>query len=222
MSSSTHELFEAIRTGDKAYLAARLSEQPDLAHVRSAQGISPVLWAYYTGQTDLLPTLLTAQPRLDIHDLAALGDGTHLRALLASESAQASAYSSDGFTALHYAAFFSGDVDVATALLEAGVEVDAVARNAQKVTPLHSAVAGRHTAIIHLLLAHGANVNARQQGGETALMGAAQNGDEELVAYLLTQGADPNLMTDDGRNAADVALEAGHTALASILREKLT
>lgn len=222
MSSSSHDLFAAIRAGDKARLTALLAEQPDLANARSEQGVSPVLWAYYTGQTDLLPTLLAVNPRVDILDLAALGDLVRLRALLAADPAQVSAYSDDGFTALHYAAFFSGDIDLATALLEAGAEVDAVARNAQKVTPLHSAAARQHNAIIYLLLARGANVNARQQGGETPLMEAAQNGDRELVLHLLAQGADPSLVTDDGRSAADFALGAGHTNLAAILREKLT
>lgn len=219
--STSHDLFAAIRMGDGTRLTTLLAEQPTLVNARSQEGISLVLWAYYTGATDLLPTLLAANPQLDIHDVAAMGDLDHLRALLTSDPSLARAYSSDGFTALHYVAFFSGSAEVASSLLNAGAEVDAVARNPQQVTPLHSATARSHNAIIQLLLAQGANVNARQAGGETPLMEAAQNGDAALVDYLLTHGADPTLAMDDGRTSADFALAAGHAALAATLRGKM-
>jgi ankyrin repeat protein len=219
--SPSQDLFTVIRTGDSAQLATLLAEQPALVNARSPQGISAVLWAHYTGQTDLLPTLLAANPQLDIHDMAAMGDLSRLRALLASNPSLAQAYSSDGFTALHYVAFFNGNTDLASSLLEAGAEVDAVARNDQQVTPLHSAAAHRHNAVIQLLLAHGANVNARQENGETPLMEAAQNGDTALVGDLLARGADPLLATDDGRTAAHFAETAGHTDLAATLRGKV-
>lgn len=217
----SQDLFTAIRTGDSTYLTTLLTAQPTLVNARSSQGISTVLWAHYTGQTDLLPLLLAANPQLDIHDVAALGDLQQLRTLLASNSALAQAYSPDGFTALHYVAFFSGKADLACALLEAEAEVDAVAHNAQQVTALHSAVASRHHAVIQSLLAHGANVNARQQGGETPLMEAAQNGDVGLVDDLLEHGANPTLTMEDGRTAADFAAHAGHADLATTLRHKM-
>jgi ankyrin repeat protein len=50
-------------------------------------------------------------------------------------------------------------------------------------------------------LAHGANVNARDAKGATALMYAALYGDVEHVNLLLDKGADPNLLNDLGINA---------------------
>ena len=219
--STPQKFFTAIAAGDQAQVSALLAEEPELASARSQDGISPILWAYYTGETDLLPTLLAAHPQLDLHDAAALGDLARLRALLADNPGQAGAYSGDGFTALHYAAFFSGNADVASSLLDAGAEVDAVARNSQQVTPLHSAAARRDNTIAQLLLARGANVNARQQGGETALMEAAQNGDTALFDSLLSYGADPTLSTEDGRTAVDFALATGHTELAATIHNNI-
>ena len=65
-----------------------------------------------------------------------------------------------------------------------------MARNANiVVTPLQSAAAGSHSGIVKLLLAAGADPNARQPDGSTALDAARQNGDEESEEALLAAGA---------------------------------
>ena len=218
--STTHDLFAAIAADDVTRLATLLAEQPALVNARSSEGISPILWAYYTGKTHLLPTLLAANPLLDIHDATVLGNTDRLHTLLAENPSLAQAYSSDGFTALHYVAFFNGNTEIASLLLDAGAEVDCVAHNRQQVTPLHSAAAGQHEAIVQFLVAHGADVNARQERSITPLMEAAQNGDTALTNYLLAHGADPTLTSDEGQTAADFAINSGHTDLATELRSK--
>jgi len=56
-------------------------------------------------------------------------------------------------------------------------------------------------AAVRSSLAHGANVNARDTKGATALMYAALYGDVDFVNLLLEKGADPNLSNDLGINA---------------------
>ena len=68
-----------------------------------------------------------------------------------------------------------------------------------------------------LLLGAGADPNARQQVGYTPLMGAAAAGRDDIADLLLEKGADPALVSEDGKTAADVAREHGHTALADRL-----
>ena len=93
-----------------------------------------------------------------------------------------------------------------------------VAGNEMRVQPLHSAAAGRHLEVCRLLLAAGADVDARQAGGFTPLHAAAQNGDPELVELFLSARADPPAPTDDGETPADTAEAAGHPDVARRLR----
>jgi ankyrin repeat protein len=127
----------------------------------------------------------------------------------------ANAFSEDGFTALHFAAFLGG-AEAARVLIDAGADVAAVAQNAMEVQPLNSAAAGR-TEVVALLLDAGAPVDAQQHGGYTALHEAALNGNDALVDVLLAHGADVGLTDDERRTAADHAERNGHTDLAARL-----
>jgi len=51
------------------------------------------------------------------------------------------------------------------------------------------AVRGRHEATVRLLLEHGADVNARNETGATALSWATERGFTEIVALLRKAGA---------------------------------
>jgi ankyrin repeat protein len=73
----------------------------------------------------------------------------------------------DRQTPLHYASA-SGRKQVAAVLLANGADPEAVAYNSG-FRPLHSAVRGLHLEVVELLLAHGANVNARTRSFRTPL-----------------------------------------------------
>lgn len=68
------------------------------------------------------------------------------------------------------------------------------------------------------MIALGADVNARDIFGSTALMLAAGRGKEALVRLLLLSGADPSLMTCRGSTAHTWALERGHEQIARELQ----
>ena len=198
-------VFELIDAGDADALRDELDLDPELAGQRNADDRSPVLHALYTGKNELVEPLLDANPPLDVFDSAAVGRTRGLEELLDAEPGLATAWSNDGFTALHLAAFF-GQEEAAKTLLERGADANLVARNESiHVTPLHSAAAGSHAAIVRLLLEHGADPSAAQDGGFTPLHSAAQNDDRESVEALLEAGADPSLANDEGRKPADLA-----------------
>ncbi|HEY6449653.1 MAG TPA: ankyrin repeat domain-containing protein [Candidatus Cybelea sp.] len=156
---------------------------------------SELLTALYNQRADEAAALASRLPRLDVFEAAAMGDAARLRELLTADPACARAWSDDGFTPLHLAAFFAHPECVRT-LIEAGADADACSQNAMSVQPLHGAVASRSLRCVELLLEVGSDPNARQAGGYTPLHEAVHNGNRAIEAALLAAGADPSLTPD--------------------------
>ena len=162
--------------------------------------------ALYAGRTDEARALASARSDLDVFEAAAIGDVERLRTLLDDNAALANAWSEDGFTALHFTAFF-GHPDAAKLLTERGADLEARSTNEQfalDAAPLHSASAAGQLEVCGVLLDAGADVNAVQHGGYTALLDAAANGNMELVDFLVERGADTTARLDDGRGVDDL------------------
>ena len=211
----TADLIAAVKAGDVAALEALLARDPELAGALE-DGIPAVRIALYHRQPAALEALLAAQPPLDGLDHAALGWADDLRRDLAADPELVSRRSDDGFTALHYACFFGGPAATA-ALLEAGADPNAEADNPARVRPLHSAAAARDAESARLLIEAGADLDARQAGGFTALQAAAHHDDEAIAALLLRHGADPALRNDEGADAAGIARANESAAVLALL-----
>jgi uncharacterized protein len=211
--------FAAIDGGTAARVADALAADPALAEARDRDGVSATMHALYHGRPDVAETIAAALPELDVFEAAALGRLGRLGELLAAQPAVASARSADGFTALHFPAFFGiGDAAAASRLLiGAGADVNARSENSLSVLPIHSAVAANHDDVVAVLVDAGADVNARQSGGWTPLHGAAQNGSLASVERLLAADADPAARNDDGMSALELARDAGHGAIVARL-----
>jgi ankyrin repeat protein len=181
---------------------------------------SAILTAMYHNKRDEAKALATDAAALTVWEAAALGDDARLRALLDKDPALANAFAPDGHTPLGLAAFF-GPPSTTRLLLERGAQVSTAARNEMKVQPLHAAVAARNREAAALLLAHGADPNARQQVGYTPLMGAASAGRQDLVDLLLVHGADAALANDEGKTAAEIAREHGHAHIVTSVRASM-
>ena len=67
------------------------------------------------------------------------------------------------------------------------------------------APAGMLAAVKYLVEDLGADVNAYDHEGNTALHHAAARGDVEMIQYLVSKGADVNAVTREGRTTADMA-----------------
>ena len=156
-----------------------------------ASELGPVLEALYMGERDRAGELAAKAGSPNVFEAAALGDAERLEELLRKDSQLGKAPSPDGFTALHYAAFF-GSPDAVRALVSAGADLEARSTNqefAPEATPLHSAIAAGRMDNAEVLLEAGADPNARQHGGFTPLMEAEQRGDLDLAELLIQHGA---------------------------------
>jgi uncharacterized protein len=162
--------------------------------------------ALYEGRTDEARAIAASRSDLDVFEAAAIGDVERLREVLDADASLANAWSEDGFTPLHFAAFF-GHPEAAKLLIERGADLEARSTNEQfalDAAPLHSASAAGQLEVCRVLLDAGADVNAVQHGGYTALLDAAANKNQELVDFLLERGADRSARLDDGRGVDDL------------------
>jgi len=220
MASTPDDLFDAIEAGDGARVDTLLDADPALASSRDASGVSALMRALYRFDKPLIEIVKRRVDTLDVFEAAAFGDVDRLAVLLGEEPSIVTAYSGDGFTALHLAAFF-GRFEAAALLIERGAEVDAFGRGWMTGTAMHSAVSRLQSEVVRILLEAGANPNLRQSAGWTPLHAAAMNGDLTSVELLLASGADPAATNDEGRSVIDLATESGDEATADRIRSAL-
>ena len=109
-----------------------------------------------------------------------------------------------------------GRDDVIPALVSAGVELEC--RDAKGYTPLILATYNGRRSTTDLLLARGADANsADDDRGNTALMGVAFKGYDEIARLLIDAGADVNLRNHAGQTALMMAALVGQTDIIEML-----
>ena len=213
----------ALRAGDEAAFESALRADPALARTRDPSGVSVVCLAVHAGRGEMAQRLRALRDDLDVFEASTLGDFGRVGTLLDAHPELANAYSPDGFHPLGYACFF-GHRELFDLMLARGAELEAPARNAMRVRPLHSAVAQPDAALaLHMarrLLEAGATPGVVQQGGFTPLHEAALRGHAPLVELLLAHGADPRACNADGKSPSDCARDGGHVELARRLASR--
>ncbi|HEX3187412.1 MAG TPA: ankyrin repeat domain-containing protein [Pyrinomonadaceae bacterium] len=214
----SQEFLDAASGGDVSKVKAMLAVDPALARAKDENGVSAIMKATYYGKRDVVAALLESGVELDVFEAAATGRSERLVELIEKDPSLANAYSPDGFTPLGFAVFFA-QPRIVEALLNTGADVNLPSRESMKVTPLASAAAAKQTEIARLLIAHGANVNARAASGHIPLHEAAGNGNVEMVKLLIENGADVNARTDDGKTPLDFAIEYKRTEVIDLLKE---
>jgi len=220
MASTSDDLFTAIEAGNVGGVESILDADPSAGAGRDESGVSALMRALYRFDAELVEIVKARAGAFDVFEAAALGDVDRLREVLDGDLSAATAYSGDGFTALHFAAFF-GHPEAVTLLVEHGAEVDAFGRGWMTGTALHSGVSRLQSEVARILLDAGASPDVRQSGGWTPLHAAAMNGDLASLELLLAAGADPAATNDEGRSVADLAGESGDDATIERVRSAL-
>lgn len=147
--------------------------------------------------------------RTELSDAAQTGDTGRLQALLDRNRSFASMPDEQGYTPLHYAAYF-GHLEAARYLLGIGADLTAITLDPLRSHPLHAASSSGSLEVARLLLEAGADPNAEQTGQWTPLHSAAAGGHRELVTLLLARGADRTRRSASGATPRDLAAERGH------------
>jgi len=209
-------IFDAIHASDKEAVATLLAGDPQLAHARNGAGVSALMQARYELKLEIVDIIRQAAGELDVFEAAALGDIPRLRELLTQDPELATAYSTDGFTALQFACFF-GQSGAVKELASRGSDLNAVSRNTMKVGVINTAAASQNAEIVKAVLHAGADPNHQQQAGYTALHEAATHNNVAMAQALLDAGADPSIRSDDGKSAVEMAFTKGHAEVAAVL-----
>ena len=118
-----------------------------------------------------------------------------------------------GEQALQLAAW-RGRTEAVRWLLDRGATVN---RGGKAWSALHYAVFAGHGEIARLLMAHGADIDARAPNDSTVLMMAAREGKEDLAKMLIDAGANPRLANDRGDTALSWAMRNGNYRIAKLV-----
>jgi len=232
--SPAEAILAASRGGDYDRVLALLETDAALATAANMLGSQPIHAAHFGGHERIVELLLARGVDLDFFLVSELGMLDRVRSALESDPALSRAFSTAGSTALHRSCYW-GQTAVARLLLERGADPNAVTRDGfLQIAPLGCAVAtpdvpnpsDREDVVLELvtlLIANGADVNARRRDGLTALHDAAYRCHLRVIETLLAHGADRAIRgyygagPHAGHTAADVAAAEGHAAAAQLL-----
>nr|XP_015199568.1 PREDICTED: LOW QUALITY PROTEIN: serine/threonine-protein phosphatase 6 regulatory ankyrin repeat subunit C [Lepisosteus oculatus] len=171
-------------------LQAAFNTDP-LDSILDYSGYTPSHWASYHGHEDCLDVLLENKP-------FSIQEG-------------------NPFTPLH-CALINGHDGAAELLVESiGAQI-VNCRDAKGRTPLHAAAFSENVHGLQLMLCQGADVNAVDQSGRSALMVAADRGQTAAVEILLHRAkADLTLMDVNKNTALHLACSKGHEMCALLI-----
>ena len=106
---------------------------------------------------------------------------------------------------IHEAAF-NGNIEAVKQHLAAGTDMNAEPVDPPFGTPFVLAVHSGHKEIVELLIAEGADVNAKNDNDGTPLHLASIRGHKEVAELLIAKGADVNAKNDDDKTPLDRAM----------------
>jgi ankyrin repeat protein len=215
MSVDIEALIAAIGGRRFADVETALDRDPSLAAQRSADGVSPLSMAVYTGDQRTIKLLRGLRTKPDFFEACLAGDEAAVRQFVAAGQ-DVNDYAPDGYTPLGLAAFF-GHSTIARYLLDLRADPNQRARNKQQVAAIHAVAARGDLPLLELMLVRGADVNLPQQLSFRPIHATAGNGNIAATALLVLFNADTMVRTDDGHSPSDLARANGHLALAAQL-----
>ncbi len=198
----------AAEANNAATIQLLMERQPDLEKTVNKIGKTPLAHAAYRGKLDAVLTLdqasASSSPRPWLPDLidALSRDDKDSAELAKALKHYASQITPAACNNALFSAVSAGQIKAARVLLDAGANPDADTR----FLPLRVAAS---VEMAELLVLKGAQINHPDQAGRTVLLETTSKDQVELVSWLLTHGATPNVRDKAGLNALDYARLTG-------------
>ncbi len=218
MYAAKRGLSATVSARDWVQIAAALLDNKADPDIRNARGESALSIATNAGHVDVA-ALLTQRGAKQVLTYAGLGLDDALIAAATDGDAQKvseslnggadpNAATRAGVTPL-LAAAYGGNVDAVRALVERGADINVVPNGFRAWTWTGAKMSTEKQA-----LAQAASM------GDTALILASRLGQQDVVAYLLENGADPSKPNPHDDTPLGVAAEQGHADIVALLLAK--
>lgn len=177
---------------DKVTTILNRGSNPDATN---EAGCTALIWAISLGRTEIFDLLVDAGAKVS------LADATGRTPLMIAASA--------------------GSIPIAEELIDRGANVntaqDGGVNEIGQTALMHAATTNQNVAMLELLIQHGAELEAVDEHGETALIKAAQVSLEN-VKFLVVSGSDTSARTAKGSSALDHARQWERTGIVEYLK----
>lgn len=195
---------------------------------KDSKGRTALSWAAIRGDVNSLKVLLKYGADPDIRTsngnaplmFAVRAPSPACIAPLLQYGVTVNSQNAQGFSALHYAAYYKNDRSYLEPLIESGADTEA--SDQYGWSPLISAVEYDHLESAKTLLSCGANIEHRDKDGLTPLHHSIIRNSHQVLATLLMHGADQRAITKNGETILHFAAKSGDSKTLDILLSKLS
>ncbi|KAM6515600.1 hypothetical protein FALCPG4_013819 [Fusarium falciforme] len=210
-------------------VVARLVRAGARSDIRGRNGRTPLAWTIRYGPPSIAemlaqsPKVVNAEDNLgwtSLREAISQAQTDIVRLLLKNGADPNRASRKDDWSPLK-AAEQDGDETMARQLVGSGARVNEHDQEL-RFSPLRWAIMYNHTKIVHFLIKHGADLNARAKDDTAPLLAATEERekrgrDKTIVWLLLEHGADPDKQDRDGRTALHHSILCSDRSIAWLL-----
>ena len=220
----SQDLFDSIEAGNLTKVKLLLKAEPNLLNTTRENGDTPLHFAAYAGQRDIVLYLLehnvpvnqTNKGNATALLYAVYFGHKEIAEILLDKGADCNSADFSGRTSLHHAAS-NGRLDIVQLLLKNGAEIDMRAKPYFGMTPLLLAIKNNSNDVATYLIEMGADLNDKDTSGWSSLHWALHRECLKLARIIISKGVNIHLTDSDGKTPIRMAVEYGYEDIVDFL-----